>query len=139
MFTQTEGPKLVNVTGTKFKAKDTADISHVYIFFDEPHLINTLYPSVLAPSYYTRPITIYNGKTGDRVYIGTIKGPGSDYIYFSVKTRLLRLDITNGDDVPLTIKDISAFQQQRYIVSYLQIGHNYSIFTGDRISQSSPI
>ncbi len=119
----------------KYSVKDTLNVSHVYIHFDEQYLVNALYLDVSAPSFYSRPLIIYDVLTGNEVYHGTIKGPGSEYVYLSVKSSQLRLDISNGDDIPLTMKKIDAFQQQRYIISYLEAGHNYSILTGDSASK----
>jgi len=122
----------------KFNVRDTNKVSHVYIHFDEPYLINQLRLVVSAPNYYERHISIYDVENNvNLVSDATISFRGEG-IYLSAKTKQLRIDILNGDDVPLTIKRIDAFQQSQYLLSYLEAGHSYSILAGDP-SASTPV
>lgn len=120
----------------KFSIKDTGKISHVYIQFNEPYQVNKLQVLVTAPNYFERHISIFNDESGERLSDTTINFRGSD-IYLSAKTKKLRIDISNSDDVPLTIKTINAFEQQQYLVTYLEAGHQYSILSGD-LSATEP-
>jgi len=122
----------------KFNVRDTDKVSHVYIHFDEPYLINQLRMVVSAPNYYERHISIYDVENKiDLVGDATISSRGES-IYLSAKTKELRIDISNGDDVPLAIKRIDAFQQSQYLLSYLESGHSYSILSGDS-SANAPV
>ena len=47
------------------------------------------------------------------------------------KTNRLELQIANGDNVPLEIKNIQLAQAQQYIVGYLEAGKAYKLLTGD--------
>jgi hypothetical protein len=116
----------------KFSVKDTNKVSHVYIHFDEPYTINQLRLVVSAPNYYERHISIYDveNNNANLVRDATISFRGG-IIYLSAKTKQLRIDISNGDDVPLTIQRIDAFQQNQFLISYLEAGHSYSILSGD--------
>jgi hypothetical protein len=124
------GDEFALIPPVKFNSKDTNKISHVYIHFDEPYLINKLNMVVSAPNYYERQISICNNESGQKLCDTTIDFRGHD-IYLSAKTSQLRIDISNSDDVPLTIKSIQAFQQEQYLISYLEAGHNYSVLSGD--------
>ncbi|WP_426667039.1 hypothetical protein ACPPVU_13515 [Mucilaginibacter sp. McL0603] len=123
----------------KFNVKDTNKVSHVYIHFDEPYTINQLRLIVSAPNYYERHISIYDvqNKNANLVRDATISFRGK-VIYLSAKTKQLRIDISNGDDVPLTVQRIDAFQQNQYLISYLEAGHSYSILSGDS-SANEPV
>ncbi len=123
----------------KFNVNDTNKVSHVYINFDEPYVINQLRLIVSAPNYYERHVSIYDveNHNANLVRDATISFRGED-IYLSAKTKQLRIDISNGDDVPLTIQRVDAFQQNQYLISYLEAGHSYSILSGDS-SASEPV
>jgi hypothetical protein len=123
----------------KFNVKDTNRVSHVYIHFDEPYTINQLRFIVSAPNYYERHISIYDVENNNTNLVrdATISFRG-DVIYLSAKTKQLRIDISNGDDIPLTIQRIDAFQQNQFLISYLEAGHSYSILSGDS-SASEPV
>jgi len=131
------GPGFEMLPPVKFNFKDTGNVSHVYLHFDEPYLINKLHLVISTPNYYSRHINIYDTQNGSKVCDATIGFPGSQDIYFSAKTTHLRIDISNGDDVPLTIKKIEAFQQEQYVTSYLEAGHRYSILCGDSLAKEA--
>lgn len=114
----------------KFSSKDTAKLTHVYVQFDEPYQVNKLQMIVSAPNYFDRHISIYNDENNERISDTTISFRSPD-IYLSAKTKKLRIDISNGDDVSLTIKTINAFEQQQYLVSYLEASREYAILSGD--------
>jgi hypothetical protein len=115
----------------KFYARDTNRVSHVHIDLDEPYLINQLRLVVSAPNYYERHVSIYDEENKlTLVSDATISSRGES-VFLSAKTKKFRIDISNGDDVPLTIERIDALQQSQYLLSYLEAGHSYSIVAGD--------
>jgi len=104
-----------------------------YIDLNGNYIINSLKIDVSSPKYYNQHITIYDiGNKGEEMlYDDSISSSATKAITFSAKTDKLRIDIANGDDNPLVIKNISAFQLQDFAVCYLEKGHNYYLLAGD--------
>jgi hypothetical protein len=49
----------------------------------------------------------------------------------TVKTHRLHLDIANADNAPLEIDKVVCYQTSRFLVAWLQAGHDYRLFTGN--------
>lgn len=110
--------------------------SRFFINLHEPYRLNKLHFNISSPKYFNRRIVIYamhaNGaETAGTVADTTITSAGTQDITLSVKTKKLRVDIYNGDDNPLVIASVKAFQVKQYAVCYLESGHKYSIYTGN--------
>lgn len=104
-----------------------------YVDLNGNYIINNLKIDVSSPKYYNRHITIYDARNRgeEMLYDDSISSSAPKAITFSAKTNKLRIDIVNGDDNPLIIKNISAFQLQDFAVCYLDKGHNYYLLAGD--------
>lgn len=124
-YVQLPAVKLTNKTANKQTS--------YYVDFDSNYIINSLKIDVSYPKYYSRHITIFDigNKAEEILYDDSISSSVSRDVAFSAKTNKLRIDILNGDDNPLVIKSISAFQLQDFAVCYLEKSHNYYLFTGD--------
>jgi hypothetical protein len=124
-YAQLPPVKLTSKTANK-QTSYYADLSGNYI-------VNSLKIDVSSPKYYSRRITIYDiGNKGEEMlYDDSISSSTQRAVTFSAKTTRLRIDIVNGDDNPLVVKDISAFQLQDFAVCYLEKGHNYYLLAGD--------
>jgi len=117
--------KLTNKTANKQTIYDV-DLRGNYV-------INSLKFDVSSPKYYNRHVTIYDvGSKAEKVlYDDSISSSFPRDIAFLAKTNKLRIDIANGDDNPLVMKNILAFQLQDFAVCYLEKGHNYFLLAGD--------
>lgn len=104
-----------------------------YAVLNGNYIINSLKIDISSPKYFSRRISIYDvGNKGEEMlYDDSISSSTARTISFSAKTGRLRIDIINGDDNPLIIKNISAFQLQDFAVCYLEKGHNYYLLAGD--------
>jgi len=104
-----------------------------YVDLNGNYIINSLKIDVFSPKYYNRHITIQDigNKSEEMLYDDSISSSAPKAITFSAKTNRLRIDISNGDDNPLIIKNISAFQLQDFAVCYLEKGHSYYLLAGD--------
>lgn len=127
------GPEFTTLPPVKFSSKDSNKVSHVFIHFDEPYRVNKIHLILSSPKYYNRRISVYNIRNKAAEWLGdsTISSPGSQDIVLSAKTAQIRVDISNGDDNPLDIKDIVAYQQKQYLITYLESGKDYYILEGD--------
>jgi hypothetical protein len=126
----------VQLPPIKLTSKTANKKTSYYVDLSGNYVINNLKIDISSPKYYSRHITIYDvGNKGEEMlYDDSISSSAAKIITFSAKTNRLRIDIANGDDNPLVIKNISAFQLQDFAVCYLEKGHNYFLLAGDTIA-----
>jgi len=133
-------PVFVALPDVKFIKTDTGKISHIVIKFDQTYQINKIHLGISSPKYYNRRVVVYDikKKAINPLIDTTISSGGSQDLLISAKTKQLRVDIFNEDDNALTIKSINVFQLKEYLISYLEKGKDYKIYTGD-ISLHKPL
>jgi len=125
------------VPAAKFNSVNTANMSRTIVKFDAPYQIDKLHLTISGPRYYSRRMVVYSiNKDADGTHTNNIcdtvlNSAGTQDITLSAKTAMLQLDIFNGDDNPLKISSIAAYQQKQYAISYLESGHTYSLLTGN--------
>lgn len=120
------------------RSVDTNRKSRVFIDLHQPYQVNKLHFNISGPKYFNRRIVVYAmNKKGGRVENADIladtilTSSGTQDITLSVKAKKLRVDIYNGDDNPLVITSVNAYQVKLYAICYLESGHKYSIYTGN--------
>jgi hypothetical protein len=118
---------------TKVDSKNIDKQTSYYVNLGDNYIVNELHLDVTSPKYYNRHITVYDigNKGEEKLYDDSISSSAMATISIYAKTNKLRIDIMNGDDSPLVIKDIVAMQQKEFAVSYLEKGHSYYLLTGD--------
>jgi len=133
-------PMFAVLPDVKFIKTDTAKISHISIKFDQPYQINKIHLGISSPRYYNRRVVVYDVKGNgiSQLIDTTISSGGSQDLLLSVKTKQLRIDIFNEDDNALTLKSINTFQLKEYLISYLEKGKDYKIYTGN-VSLRKPL
>ncbi|HVV54802.1 MAG TPA: hypothetical protein VHC47_05740, partial [Mucilaginibacter sp.] len=106
-----------------------------FVSFNGNYQINGLKLYVSSPTYYHRQIAVYDldHRPEEKLCNDSISSSGEpgNGISLSCKISKLRIDINNGDDNPIVIDSISAWQVQQYAISYLEKGHRYYLLTGD--------
>lgn len=118
----------------KHSTTNTDKKTRILIHLSQAYLINKLHFDIDSPAFYSRRIAIYavTGKDADDKLADTIlSSTGPKDITISTKEKQIGIDIYNGDDTPLLIKAIMAFQTKLYAVCYLDSGHSYKLYTGD--------
>jgi hypothetical protein len=124
--------KYVTLSGASFRQKDSAGVSYLIVNFKHPYLLNKLSLNIGGVKYYKRPVTIYAGKNHDQALSSvTLASSTAADLYFSAKTNKVTLEIYNGDNPPLTITSVTAYQQEQSVISYLETGEDYSFLFGD--------
>jgi hypothetical protein len=131
-------PVFAELPAVGVSSTDVNKTSRVIIDLHQPYRVHKLYFNISSPKYFNRRVVIYamNGNGNDiasnDILADTIlTSSGTQDISLSVKTKKLRVDIYNGDDNPLVIKSVRAYQVKLYAVCYLESGHKYSIYTGN--------
>ena len=124
----------VQLPAIKLTSNTTNKRTSYYADIDGNYVIDNLKLDVSAPKYYNRRICIYDiGNKGEEMLYDDSLSSSSfqQDIYISAKTAKLRIDIMNGDDNPLVISSVSAFQLRNFAVCYLEKGHTYYLLAGD--------
>jgi hypothetical protein len=113
--------------------KDSDKVTYFDIKLNDNYLVNKIDLDITAPKYYKRDISIYQINKQHRSLVsnaGLFSGK-SNSLLFAAKGSELELQIDNGDNLPLTIKNLNVFQADQFIVSYLDAGQSYQLLTGD--------
>jgi len=131
-------PVFSKLPPVKFFQKDTNKMTRVFIDLKESYQLNKIHLDISGPKYYGRRILVYANDNTDNALADTIlSSSGSQDISLSVKAKHIRMDIINGDDNPLIIRSIAAFQVQLYAICYLEGGHQYALYTGDSTANAA--
>lgn len=139
--TYSEAGKYTNVP-LHFTQADSAKQTRINIAFDQHQFIDKFELSVQGAPYYLRKGKLYEknefvikGKkkeSFDLLQEVELSSFNSNVLYVSsIKTKQLLLVIENEDNPPLKVKDIKAYQLNRYLAAYLERGEQYSLMFGD--------
>lgn len=118
--------------------KESHNTTVVTIRLKGDYQVDFLHLSVSAPKYFKRNTSLLSiDKTGGHFISGADLSPlQKGDIFLSTRANKLELRIDNGDNLPLTIDSIKVYQANHYVVSYLEKGQQYRIFTGDTAAKA---
>jgi hypothetical protein len=113
--------------------KDSNKITYITIRLNDSYLVNLLHLDVGGPKYYNREISVYQADKRDRQLIcsAELNANKPADIFLSAKATKLELEISNEDNLPLSINAVKVYQANQFIVSYLEKGKVYKLLTGD--------
>ena len=88
---------------------------------------------VSSPKYYKRQTLIYKWENNKKQLIGeaTLESGVPQELLIGTKTNKLELQIENGDNPPLQVIKIEAFEVKEFIFTYLEAGEKYHLLLGD--------
>jgi hypothetical protein len=124
------------VPSDTFTQKDSNKVTFLTIKLNDNYLVNRLHLTIAGPQFYKREVSLFqaNKYGNELVCVAGLNSNTKEDIFLSARTNKLVLQIENGDNLPLDIKDIKIYQAEHYIVSYLEKGKLYKLFTGDENS-----
>lgn len=130
---QTVKPNYVKLDDPVITQKDSGSLSRVKVKFNDNYQINKLHLALEGQKYYKRNIRIYEvGKQSKTRLIDTvISSVFIPELYLSVKTNTIELEVMNGDNPPLVFHNITAYQLNQSLISYLEKDQEYHILFGD--------
>ena len=136
-ITASNQPEFEVLPTPKFNISDTGKKTSIFVHFGDAYQINKLHLAIAGPKYYSRRVLVYKGGSIDNDELADVilSSSGPQDIMLSSKTKQLRIDIFNGDDNPLKVTAITAYQLKQYAISYLESGHSYYILTGDSLAK----
>lgn len=125
--------RYLSIPNVKFTRRDSNKTSYVTIHLGNDYLVNMLTLSIAGPKYYKRDVAVYAfDRQGKQLISNTELNSGkSNTLLLTVKAEKIELQIDNGDNLPLDIKEVKALQSEQFIVAYLEKGQPYKLLTGD--------
>jgi hypothetical protein len=117
---------------------DSNKTTFIDIKLNDHYQVNRLHLNISAPRYYKRGIAVYqfvnNGKELlSEAELSSGKDPD---LLIAAKTNHLLVEISNGDNQPLSIGEIKAYQSDEYLISYLEAKQTYQFLIGDSSAQA---
>jgi len=117
---------------------DSNKTTFIDIKLNNNYQINKLHLNISAPRYYKRAVAVYqfvnNGK--ELLSEAELSSDKTPDLLIAAKAKHLLLEISNGDNQPLSIGEIKAFQSDEYLVSYLEAKQSYRFVVGDSLAQA---
>jgi len=112
---------------------DSNKSSWFTIKLNDNYQVNELHLKITAPTYFKRPVSVYDDSGQSPVLISEseLNSSAATDLFLSIKTNRLLLKIDNADNPPLKIAAATLYQADEYIVSYLEAGQSYKLLTGD--------
>lgn len=113
--------------------------SQVDIAFNDTYHIDEINVNISAPRYFSRNVRVLAGdSTAELLGYYNLSSEKPAPVPLNYKSNRLHLQIENGDNPPLTIDSITAFQYNKYVIAYMEAGNTYELFTGDS-SLNAPV
>ncbi|WP_183565551.1 DUF3999 family protein [Mucilaginibacter sp. SP1R1] len=126
------------IPDVKFSRADSNKTTYISIKLNDNYQVNKLHLNISAPKYFKRNITVYQiiGHYKEAVTETELNSAKNDDLLFAAKARELLLQIENGDNQPLTISSLNAYQTDQYLISYLDSKQSYHLLAGDSTVQA---
>lgn len=107
--------------------------SYITLLYKEPYRIDKLTLVTDGPALYKRQISIYNeGDHTQPLVAGAQIDPAhAQFGLPPVRTSRLVIDIYNGDNPPLHLRQAVSAQLEQYLLAYLQSGAGYRLLAGN--------
>jgi hypothetical protein len=125
--------------------KDSSDRhSYITLLFGEAYRIDQLTLQMQGPALYKRNVRIFKEEpaaspqavaTGEGLVTEITLDPSNTSIHFlPVKTSRLLIDISNEDNMPLSVQKVASYQLDQYLLAYLQPGVAYRLLAGNAVA-----
>ncbi|WPU94916.1 DUF3999 family protein [Mucilaginibacter sabulilitoris] len=117
---------------------DSNKTTYVTIKLNDHYQVNKLHIDITSPKYFKRDVEIYqiNNKEKQLLAETALNSAKATDLLLSAKTEELLLQINNGDNPPLTIKGVDAYQSDESLISYLDSKETYHLLAGDSSVQA---
>lgn len=123
----------LNITRT-----DSNKITFINIKLNDNYQVNKLHLNISAPRYYKRSVIVHQFVNNGRELLSEaeLSSDKTTDLLIAAKTNHLLIEISNGDNQPLSIGEIKAFQSDEYLISYLEAKQSYRFLVGDSLAQA---
>lgn len=133
-------PVFASLPPLHYSTSHSGKKTKVLITFNQAFLVNKLHFNIARPKFYNRRISVYavKARNADEKLTDTVlNSSGSQDVILSAKEKQIGINIYNGDDNHLMIKNITAFQTKIYAICYLEGGKSYKLLTGNHDAKTA--
>ncbi|MDN5286992.1 MAG: hypothetical protein JWR38_3266 [Mucilaginibacter sp.] len=117
---------------------DNNKTTYITLKFNDHYQVNKLHVDITSPKYFKRDVTVYQiiGSEKQLLGEGELNSIKVTDLLIAAKTSQLLLQISNGDNLPLTISRVEAYQADESLISYLNGRQTYQLLTSDPNTQA---
>ena len=128
----------VRISPVQITRADSNKTTYITIKLTDNFQVNKLHINITAPKYFKRDAMVYQIIGGDKQLLGEaeLNSAKPFDVLIAAKASELLLQISNGDNLPLTIKGIEAYQSDESLISYLDGEQTYKLLAGDASVQA---
>ncbi len=115
--------------------KDSSDrITYINLTFSRKYQVNKISFRVNRPKHFQRNVQVYSlsGKGKTLLTEASLSSGSQQQLVFSSKSPQLQIQIINGDNQPLQIDNLQAWQLNQFLIAYLESGKTYQLLFGDK-------
>lgn len=126
-------PAYEELAGTSFTQADSAGITIVTLTLPEANQVNKLHLTIAGTRFYQRNASVYQviNKQLSPVNDVVVASTGEQDLTITAKAAQLKIYISNGDNPPLQIQSVKAYQQTITLIGYLEKDKHYQLLTGN--------
>lgn len=122
----------------KLTRVDSNKTTYITLKLNDNYQVNKLHINITSPKFFKRDVSVYQLNGNDKQLLGMaeLNSIKATDLLIAAKSKQLLLQISNGDNLPLTISGIDAFQADESLISYLAGQQSYRVMTGDPNTQA---
>jgi len=128
----------VPVSPVELSRTDSNKTTYITLKLNDNYQVNKLHINITAPKYFKREVSVYQiiGKEKQLLADAELNSAKTTDLLVAAKASQLLLLINNGDNLPLNIKSIEAYQSDESLISYLDGKQSYRLLVGDEAVQA---
>lgn len=128
----------VPISPVQITRADSNKTTYINIKLTDNFQVNKLHINITAPKYFKRDAMVYQiiGRDKQLLAGAELNSAKPTDVLIAAKASQLLLQISNGDNLPLTIKGIEAYQSDESLISYLDGKQTYKLLAGDASVQA---
>ena len=117
---------------------DSNKTTYITLKLNDKYQVNKLHLNITAPKYFKRDVSVYQVTGHDKQLLGEAELNSTKVtdLLIAAKANQLIIQINNGDNLPLTITSIDAYQSAESLISYLDGKQTYRLLAGDQSVQA---
>jgi hypothetical protein len=128
----------VPVAQVELSRTDSNKTTYLTLKLNDNYQVNKLHINITAPKYFKREVSVYQivGREKQLLADAELNSAKATDLLIAAKASELLLLINNGDNLPLNIKSVEAYQSDESLISYLDAKQSYRLLAGEQTAQA---
>ena len=126
------------VSPVQLTRADSNKTTYITLKLNDSYQVNKLHLNISAPKYFKRDVWVYQFTGHDKQLLGEaeLNSAKATDLLIAAKASYLLIQIDNGDNLPLTVASVDAYQSAESLISYLDGKQTYRLLAGDQSVQA---